>query len=350
MSTDKLKSNDHDNYFKIAKGNFREFYNQNLHDFQAAEKAVRNLICLLLKDQSFPEPKVSSRTKEREECIEKFVQKYREAAEVEQPKYKIESYITDLIGLRIVCYYESDIENISDIISTEFEVLEITDKSLELEKKGSEFGYKGKHLDVKISSNRCEFPEYNKLGDRRFEIQIRTLAQDAWSEVDHKLKYKHDLPAHYQRRIVRLSALFELADQEFQLIRDEGIKLENEAQSQSLTSNGSSKPLDTLGFLTTVNEHFKGFPAHGQALSNLMSEIKLSKNDITALEFKSILDSTIIRVNKYNLALTNDGSPMSPMTSLRHCLYLNDTILFKNLIYNWQKLNFDNWLKTYSNK
>ena len=72
-----------------------------------------------------------------------------------------------------------------------------------------------------------------RLADYRFEVQIRTIVQDAWSEVDHKLKYKKQIPAFLQRRINRFAAIFELADQEFEAIRDITYQLEQDAKSKS---------------------------------------------------------------------------------------------------------------------
>jgi ppGpp synthetase/RelA/SpoT-type nucleotidyltranferase len=127
-------SRDDNAYFASAKNTFREHYNSILRDLQAAEKAFRNLIVLLLKDQQFPEPKVSSRIKEREECINKFVRKYREDLDKSGTDYVITDYITDIIGLRVVCYYESDVDDAVTILKDQLKLLEETNKTEELEK------------------------------------------------------------------------------------------------------------------------------------------------------------------------------------------------------------------------
>ena len=41
-----------------------------------------------------------------------------------------------------------------------------------------------------------------------FEIQIRTITQDSWSVLDHKIKYKKSIPSSLKRRINTLAALF----------------------------------------------------------------------------------------------------------------------------------------------
>jgi ppGpp synthetase/RelA/SpoT-type nucleotidyltranferase len=63
--------------------------------------------------------------------------------------------------------------------------------------------------------------EAEKFKNIRIELQIRTVIQDAWSILDHKIKYKNSIPQNLKRRINRLSALFEIADEEFLNIQKE---------------------------------------------------------------------------------------------------------------------------------
>jgi putative GTP pyrophosphokinase len=61
-----------------------------------------------------------------------------------------------------------------------------------------------------------------QYADIRAEIQVRTALQHAWSAVHHKLEYKSstEAPPELRRRLFRLSALFELADEQFSELRD----------------------------------------------------------------------------------------------------------------------------------
>ena len=103
----------------------------------------------------------------------------------------IKDKITDFVGIRIICYYEDEIEKIEKIIRENFEVLEKTDKTQEL-KNSNTFGYKGVHLDVKLSSERIKLDEYKTVSQFPVEIQIRTIIQHAWSSLDHKIIYKNE--------------------------------------------------------------------------------------------------------------------------------------------------------------
>ncbi|MBI4489516.1 MAG: hypothetical protein HY694_10565 [Deltaproteobacteria bacterium] len=56
-----------------------------------------------------------------------------------------------------------------------------------------------------------------------FEIQIRTIAQDAWASISHYLDYKKesDIPAQLRRDFYALSGLFYVADRHFAMLKKE---------------------------------------------------------------------------------------------------------------------------------
>lgn len=132
--------------------------------------------------------------------------------------------ITDIIAVRIVCSFMNDIAIVEQLLKDNFEIVEI-------EKKGAgraivEFGYESTHVLLKI-------PKNLKAGlslpaGLVFEIQIRTILQDAWAEVEHELVYKadfspFDLPL--KRKMAAINASLTLADIIFQEIRDYQNKL-----------------------------------------------------------------------------------------------------------------------------
>ena len=164
--------------------------------------------------------KVEGRVKDADECIRKFVRKYRPALEESNTAYDIQSYITDLVGVRVVCLYEDELEKIAQIVRAHFAVIDVTDKVSAVESTEASFGYKGLHLDLRLSAAERTLPEHAAYAHLPFELQVRTIIQDSWSVLDHRIKYKKSIPGQLKRRINVLSALFELADREFRQIRD----------------------------------------------------------------------------------------------------------------------------------
>jgi putative GTP pyrophosphokinase len=104
------------------------------------------------------------------------------------------------------------------ILNKLFEVVEV-------EKKGSnysfkEFGYESTHILVAIPER--FIAQYGECGCDVAEIQIRTILQDAWAEVEHELVYKAEFNPFdepMKRKLAAINANLSLADLIFQEIR-----------------------------------------------------------------------------------------------------------------------------------
>ncbi|MDR3302668.1 MAG: tetratricopeptide repeat protein [Spirochaetaceae bacterium] len=131
--------------------------------------------------------------------------------------------IPDTIGIRIICPFLEDIDITEQILYEKFEVIEI-------EKKGAgysfkEFGYESHHILVQIP--RCIGEKHKKSSGGDFsgeiaEIQIRTILQDAWAEVEHEFVYKAEFTPFgepMKRKLAAINASLSLADTIFQEFR-----------------------------------------------------------------------------------------------------------------------------------
>jgi putative GTP pyrophosphokinase len=126
------------------------------------------------------------------------------------------SQIHDVVGIRIVCVFISDIERITASIKDAFEVLEQDNKVDGVDV--SSFGYMSFHLVVQMKKTYFG-PRYKDIGEMPFEIQIRTIAMDAWAAASHYLDYKSevDVPSDLRRDFYALSGLFYVADRHFEM-------------------------------------------------------------------------------------------------------------------------------------
>lgn len=124
--------------------------------------------------------------------------------------------IKEIVGLRIVCLFLSDIGRISDIVQNSFEIISADNKINDAE--ATLFGYLSVHFIAKLR-NDCIGPRYNFLKGIPFEIQIRTLTMDAWANISHYLDYKSnaDIPRELKRDFYALSGLFYVADAHFEM-------------------------------------------------------------------------------------------------------------------------------------
>jgi ppGpp synthetase/RelA/SpoT-type nucleotidyltranferase/regulator of sirC expression with transglutaminase-like and TPR domain len=159
--------------------------------------------------------------------------------------------LTDLLGIRIICPFLEDIDRVKNILSLNFSILEEESKGEEHSFK--EFGYDSTHLliGIKDSSKLAELPYFKSV----FEIQLRTILQEAWAEVEHELIYKASLSVltePIRRKMAALNASLNLSDIIFQEIRDyqkeiqKRRKKRGESLEAKILENENLKILDPL--------------------------------------------------------------------------------------------------------
>ncbi|HWA18800.1 MAG TPA: hypothetical protein VG757_07360 [Devosia sp.] len=131
--------------------------------------------------------------------------------------------LTDLTGIRVVTYLESQVQSVAKAIQDIFEVDVENSSSRDRQLGVDRIGYRSLHFVCKLPTERLESPQDDRLEGLTFEIQIRTALQHAWAELAHDNTFKIDvaLPDVLQRKLNLHSAMLELADRGFQEIFDE---------------------------------------------------------------------------------------------------------------------------------
>ncbi|MCD4713819.1 MAG: hypothetical protein K8R73_11095 [Clostridiales bacterium] len=165
---------------------------------QYGESLVLEIKNLLMKLGIYGE--ISFRTKETDSLIKKI---YRKGKEYES--------INDKVGARVIIQFPEDLQSLDNIICQYFGNRIITRDDKATTMSEYEFGYQSIHYDI-----------FDNLMNKVCELQIRTFCQHNWSMMSHALSYKSDksIPISVLRQINALSALFEIADTQFQKIKD----------------------------------------------------------------------------------------------------------------------------------
>jgi ppGpp synthetase/RelA/SpoT-type nucleotidyltranferase len=178
-------------------------------------EAVTSLLRGVLGDQDIQLHSIAGRCKSKKSLDGKLARPDKNYCKL--------SDITDLAAVRVTTYFSRDVDNVASVVEREFDV----DENNSIDKRASldadRFGYQSVHYVVSINSSRTQLPEYRRYSGLRFEIQIRSILQHAWAEIEHDLGYKSvgGVPKEIRRRFSRIAGLLELADQEFCEIRGE---------------------------------------------------------------------------------------------------------------------------------
>jgi len=106
------------------------------------------------------------------------------------------------------------------LLHAQFDVIEQSDKGRELIEQ-ERFGYQSIHYLVRLNAERARLAEYERFADAVAEIQVRTILQHAWAEIEHDIQYKSStaIPEEIRRRFMALAGMLEIADREFQAIQ-----------------------------------------------------------------------------------------------------------------------------------
>ena len=200
-------------------------FNSKIGNYKKLSIDILELIKKLLDGKNIEIHSIVSRVKEENSLKNKIIKKCH---------YKKIDEITDIIGFRIICFFEHDIKKIVSIIETEFKIVEKSDKKDNLHINS--FGYLSYHVISEINENRIELAEYKDFKGIKFEIQIRTILQHAWAEIEHDIGYKtnNDIPSEVRRDFSMVASLLEIADEKFSKIKNNQITLNNKIAKDPL--------------------------------------------------------------------------------------------------------------------
>ncbi|GAA1698888.1 GTP pyrophosphokinase family protein [Microbacterium sediminicola] len=198
---------------------------------------IEALICDLLDQASISRLTVVHRVKSYPSAAAKM--------RANPEKYGDVADLHDLLGVRVITYMASDVELVVDALRGAFRIDEQRSADKQAMLSSDRFGYLSYHLVACITPERAALPEWSQFKGFHFEIQVRSILQHAWAEIEHDLGYKSDsaLPIQLRRRFTLLAGLLELADAEFDAVSAE--VAEHVARVRAEVAGGKGVPIDS---------------------------------------------------------------------------------------------------------
>lgn len=145
---------------------------------------------------------VSSRVKSAGSLVGKMARK-----NVPPDPVAIRASITDIAGIRITCAFIEDAYRVLETLVSQDDVRVIEVKDYIANPKPN--GYKSLHAIIEI-------PVFLSTGPVQVpvELQIRTVAQDFWAALEHKIFYKYDgeVPDHLAESLSDAASIAERLD------------------------------------------------------------------------------------------------------------------------------------------
>lgn len=204
---------------------------------------------------------ITCRIKSWESLYEKIMRK--------AGKYQEIHDITDIVGHRVIFYYSDQVDVFSKVLEKTF----VVDQYLSSDKRqlipAMSFGYLSVHYVCTLPKDKG-FPE--ELTEIPFEIQLRSVLQHTWAEIEHELGYKTDfsIPRDIQREFARIASLLEIADDRFNAVRKRIDNYRLHTQETISNDRGDDMTLD----LETLSEFISSSPI----MTTLVEDIAAFRN------------------------------------------------------------------------
>ena len=193
--------------------------------------------------------------------------------------------LTDILGARIICFFEDDVDAIGKMVEETFAVDWDNSSDKRALIKADAFGYLSLHYICSLPFN-AGYPE--ELCGKRFEIQIRTNLQHTWSAIQHDLGYKtpFGVPREITREFARVAGLLEVADAEFVRVREKMKTYEDDTR-RKITENHAA---DISVNLVSLREYMRLNGSMREFLNKLAS---FSNAEIQEVEPESYIEQLL---------------------------------------------------------
>lgn len=258
------------------------WYSDNRELYQSLAKKVKEILDEILHDSNINYLSVECRAKTLRSFKGKIAKKTQTDSTYDPKNIK------DLAGIRIISYVQSDLDSVRDLISKNFTIIESENKTANL---GIEkVGYRSEHFIAKLPSNRTCLSEYEKFEGFLFEVQLRTILEHSWAEIEHDRNYKFsgELPRKIKRRFSLLSAVLEMADNEFDSISKHIDDYSNQILSKTQAGDLNIS-IDSISLKGLLDSKFAKVPS----ISNSFGED--SKNTTILIHSLNKLNITTIQ-------------------------------------------------------
>ena len=286
----------------------REFcrrYDSVRTDYADAASLAERLVSDALRDGGFAIHQVVARAKGAASLLRKVRRKgYGEP----------HAQVTDLVGVRVVTYFFDEVDPIVGRLRRVFEIDEArsTDKRAQLDVRA--FGYRSVHLIVKAGHlTGIEGRGAPMLRDLWFEIQVRSILEHAWAEVEHDIVYKSGVsyPEAATRRFAALAAQLEELDRGFLALREQRHELISAYLARHAAGEDEDEALDAarlaavLEMLRPAGTSFRSMEASGTSLppgvESSCIEALAARGVRTARDLRAALDgqASAVRIENY---------------------------------------------------
>ena len=244
-----------------------EDYRKQRDNFLKLGDTVHTILADIVNDLGLTVLAIEHRVKEEKSLAGKLERK--------SDSYNTFEDITDILGCRVICFLSDEIDKIGKKVEEKFVVdwENFSDKRALI--KEDAFGYLSLHYICSLPFG-DQWPD--EICGKKFEIQIRTILQHAWSAINHDIGYKSEfgVPREIKRQFARLAGLLELADDEFVRARNNMTEYTEGIRQRIMTDDADNIQINMI----SLNEYV----LHNKKMLKVIDDIA----DIAGAEISKI--------------------------------------------------------------
>lgn len=188
---------------------------------------------------------VTGRVKRISSILEKAQRKHIELDD-------IENKLDDIAAVRIICRFVEDIDKVVEILRKRSDMKIVQEKDYIRKPKKS--GYRSYHLIIEYEVQSLSGPRTIKA-----EIQVRTLAMNFWSTVEHSLQYKYkgNMPEHVKGKLLKSAEAVVTLDDEMSVVRKEILDAQHYYQRKTMVLSNILANIENLYKVANKREVLK---------------------------------------------------------------------------------------------
>jgi ppGpp synthetase/RelA/SpoT-type nucleotidyltranferase len=275
---------------------------------------------------------ISARCKERTSLWLKLCEK-----RYGQPKRQV----TDVVAARVITYYKDDVPIILRALTKALEIDPHKSVNKHEELEAVEFGYTSVHLIARTKGSWFTSPKYFALRNRWFEIQVRSILEHSWAEIEHEVVYKSgiDYPVLIKRRFARIAGAIEMLEEEFLTLRDHQQEMIDQYKLRYSEGRDSNVEIDTARLIAllecerpasqgwrTASQSGNPFPPH---IDNRCVKALKRSGIRTGRDLKAVINSKELKAAERFFAQEHRLSePVSHLNTARLSVLLKSPTIF----------------------
>jgi ppGpp synthetase/RelA/SpoT-type nucleotidyltranferase len=203
-------------------------YSANFPNVVEQAARARDFVLEALRDKDYELHLINARAKDPDSVRGKLLLKgYKEP----------QKQLTDQIGVRCITYYAEQVDRIVARLRQCFSIDEGNSSDKRLALGEAAFGYRSVHLVAKPKRTMLREARFKPLQDKYIEVQVRSVLDHAWAEVEHEIVYKSGIlhVEEFKRRFSAVAGTLEVLEYEFLRLKAERESLiEKHIQSYSM--------------------------------------------------------------------------------------------------------------------